>query len=82
MSKILNVNHEQDTIAVLNLQSPYELWFTEGKSTQIMQENEEACIAGCINCMNPRCMKLDEEEIKLFIVHKYVVKYGLVGLSC
>ena len=29
-----------------------------------MQENEEACIAGCINCMNPRCMKLDEEEIK------------------
>ena len=64
MSKILNVNHEQDTIAVLNLQSPYELWFTEGKPTQIMQENEEACIAGCINCMNPRCMKLDEEEIK------------------
>lgn len=64
MSKILSVNHKQDTIAVLNLQSPYELWFTEGKPTQIMQESEESCVAGCINCMNPRCMKLDEEEIK------------------
>lgn len=64
MSKILSVNHKQDTIAVLKLQSPYALCFTEGKPTQIMQENEESCIAGCINCMKPRCMKLDEKEIK------------------
>lgn len=64
MPKILRVNHKQDTIALLNLQSPYGLWFTEGKPTQIRQEDGKSYVAGCINCINPRCMKLDEEEIK------------------
>ena len=64
MSKILNVNHLQDNIAILNLQSPYELLYEDGISTNIYQENGKNYIAKCINCINPICMKLNEEEIK------------------
>lgn len=63
VSKTLNVNHKQRSIAVLNLRSPYGLLFSEGKSTVINQENDISYIAACINCINPHCMRLDKEEI-------------------
>ena len=61
---ILNINYKQKSIAVLNIQSPYGISFFEEKSTIINQENGKSYITSCINCINARCMNLNDEEIK------------------
>lgn len=64
MSRILKLNYKQKNIAILNLESPYRISFVEGKSTVIRLENDGTYITGCINCINPRCMRLNEQEIQ------------------
>lgn len=64
MPGILKSNLNQKNIAILKLESPYEILYEAGKSTTILQENGKRVCADCINCVNPKCMFIEEDEIK------------------
>ena len=63
MSRILNVEHHQESIAIPNIERPDRIVFEENKPSRMVFKNGDTCIPGCINCMNPRCMYLLSNEL-------------------
>lgn len=63
MSQTLSVKHNQEAIAILDIQRPEQIFFEDRKPGKMMFKGGEECISNCINCMNPRCMKLLPNEL-------------------
>lgn len=63
MSRTLRVDHNQKVIAVLDIQRPDRICYADSKPSKMVFKNGEEYIPSCINCMNPRCMKLLSNEL-------------------
>ena len=63
MSRTLSVKYNQDLIAILDIQQPDCIFYEEGQPSVMHFKNGETYVPSCINCMNPRCMKLFSNEL-------------------
>lgn len=63
MSKILKANITQNSIYIPEINGVIGILYQTKKPSLITMENGEKVKAGCINCFNPRCMKVCREEI-------------------
>ncbi|MGN9172486.1 4Fe-4S binding protein [Lachnospiraceae bacterium HCP1S3_A8] len=75
MSQILKANQEREKIYTLHPeQLRYSIKFSDGQPTKIIiakgQEHSLAkkriseCVMGCLNCVEPKCMKMKPHEIE------------------
>lgn len=63
MSRILNAEYNQKLIAILEIPRPDRISFEDGKPSKMIFKDGEEYIPNCINCMNPRCMRLLSNEL-------------------
>lgn len=63
MSQILRTKTTQTKSSIFDIKKPYVIIHKPGKECEIELANGKKIPSTCINCMNPRCMKLQEEEI-------------------
>lgn len=64
MSRILSANYTQTEISIFKDGKIYSLTFHPEKETDIIFQNGKKIKAGCINCINPKCMSLNDGDIE------------------
>ena len=63
MSQTLSVRLNQEAIAILDIQRPEQIFFEDGKPARMVFKRGEEYTPNCINCMNPKCMRLLPNEL-------------------
>lgn len=63
MSRTLRVEHNQEAIAILDIQRPDRIYYEDSKPSKMVFKNGDEYTPSCINCMNPRCMRLLSNEL-------------------
>lgn len=64
MSRTLKANYIQTNISIYKNGKICSLIFNPEKETEIRFQNGKRQKAGCINCINPKCMSLCDEDIE------------------
>ena len=64
MSRTLRANYIQTEISIYKNGKICSLNFNPEKETEIQFQNGKRIKAGCINCINPKCMNLYDEDIE------------------
>ena len=64
MSRTLNANYIQTEISVYKNGKICSLTFNPEKETDIQFQNGKKIKSGCVNCINPQCMSLRDEDIE------------------
>ncbi len=64
MSRILSANYIQTEISIFKNGKICSLTFNPEKGTDILFQNGKRIQAGCINCINPKCMSLSDDDIE------------------
>lgn len=64
MSRTLSANYIQTEISIYKNGNLCSLTFNPEKETDILFHNGKKIKAGCINCINPKCMSLNDEDIE------------------
>lgn len=64
MSRTLKANYIQTEISIYKDGKICSLTFNPEKETDILFQNGKRIKAGCINCINPKCMSLCDEDIE------------------
>lgn len=64
MSGTLSANYIQTEISIYKSGKLCSLTFNPEKETDILFQNGKRIKSGCINCINPKCMNLSDEDIQ------------------
>ena len=64
MSRTLSASYIQTEISIHKNGKIRSLTFNPEKETDIRFQNGKSIKAGCINCINPKCMRLHDEDIE------------------
>lgn len=64
MSRTLSANYIQTEISIFKNGKICSLTFHPEKETSILFQNGKRIKAGCINCINPKCMSLNDSDIE------------------
>lgn len=64
MSRTLSADYIQTEISIFKNGKICSLIFNPEKETDILFQNGKRIKAGCINCINPKCMNLSDEDIE------------------
>ncbi len=64
MLRTLNANYIQTEISIFKDGKICSLTFNPEKETDILFQNGKRIKAGCINCINPKCMSLSDGDIE------------------
>lgn len=63
MSQTLKANQTRDCISILQPEKfSYRIKFEEGKPTKLISKDNKESVVGCLNCINPKCMKMSSIE--------------------
>ncbi len=64
MSKILKVDYVQKSISRLKDEKSYSIRYNPERGNEIVYGNGKSICAGCMNCVNPKCMRLKDEDVE------------------
>lgn len=64
MSMTLRANYVQDKISIFKEGQISSLTFNPGKDTLLMFENGKSAFAGCMNCINPKCINIMDKDVE------------------
>lgn len=64
MSRTLSANYVQTEISIYKNGKICLLTFNPEKETEILFRNGKKIKAGCINCINPKCMNLQDKDVE------------------
>lgn len=72
MSQILKANQIRSHISILHPDRPsYGIRYDAETPTRLVLNGKDECVIGCLNCVAPKCMKMDSMDIKCYSFQEF-----------